>query len=175
MTILQMQVDHNVKREIRNMLLVNGHPFIITLLDVLLTDQHLVLVLEKAGGGELFSLVASKKQLSEEEARFYLQQIVLGVEHLHREGIYHRDLKLVRQHRYHSDSPGSHHCPLSRRTYSWRTAQINAAVGLQILDTPNLSKTQCRTALSGLLRILPQRSLPGESTTGERWMSGQWG
>jgi 5'-AMP-activated protein kinase catalytic alpha subunit len=89
------KVDKNVKREILNMSRTN-HPAVITLLDLALTEEqnHIALVLQKASGGELFSLVATRGKLSEEEGRVFLQQIVLGVEHLHNSGIFHRDLKL---------------------------------------------------------------------------------
>ena len=82
-----------MKREIKNMLRLN-HPFVISLLEVVLTDQHLVLCLEMAQGGELFSLVARKQILDEDEARHFFQQVVLGLEYLHSHGIFHRDLKL---------------------------------------------------------------------------------
>jgi serine/threonine protein kinase len=97
LTPIPCKVDTNVKREILNMSRTTSHPAVITLLDLALTEDknHIVLILQKAAGGELFSLVAARGKLSEEEgARGYLQQIVLGVEHLHNSGIFHRDLKL---------------------------------------------------------------------------------
>lgn len=88
------RVDVNVLREIRNMLAYANHPFIVSLVEVVLTPFDLCLVQDLASGGELFSLVASKGKCREEEARGYFQQIIFGLEHLHSNGITHRDLKL---------------------------------------------------------------------------------
>ena len=50
---------------------------------------------EYASGGELFELMGRRKgRLGEDEARFYFQQLIAGVGHLHAQGVCHRDLKL---------------------------------------------------------------------------------
>ena len=56
-------------------------------------DQHFI-VTELANGGDLHDLVSRTGGLSESEARKIFHQIVAGVEFLHMNGIYHRDLKL---------------------------------------------------------------------------------
>lgn len=52
------------------------------------------LVMEHAGGGELFQQIARTGALSEETARIYFQQIISAIHYCHSIGICHRDLKL---------------------------------------------------------------------------------
>ncbi len=44
-------------------------------------------------GGELFDFISEKERLSEEEASDFIQQILLGVKHMHTKYIAHLDLK----------------------------------------------------------------------------------
>lgn len=49
--------------------------------------------MEYARGGELFEFIVNRKRVREKEAAKFLQQILSGVEYLHKLGICHRDLK----------------------------------------------------------------------------------
>lgn len=69
------------------------HPNIIQLYDIIETKRQLFLITEYAKGGELFDYIVSKQRLAEEEACKFFQQILSGVEYLHRLTIVHRDLK----------------------------------------------------------------------------------
>ena len=45
-------------------------------------------------GGELFDFIAERERLTEEEASFFIKQILLGVQHLHSHNVAHLDLKV---------------------------------------------------------------------------------
>ena len=87
------QIDRNVERELvnhRSLL----HPNIVRFKEVFLTATHLGIAMEYAAGGELFDRIVRAGRFSEDEARFFFQQLVCGVRCCHAEGVCHRDLKL---------------------------------------------------------------------------------
>ena len=51
------------------------------------------LILEYLSGGELFMHLEREGIFLEEHACFYVSEITLALEHLHRQGIIYRDLK----------------------------------------------------------------------------------
>ena len=55
--------------------------------------QNLYMVLDFLPGGELFKLIRKQVFMSEEDARFYLAEIILAIDTLHTMGIIYRDLK----------------------------------------------------------------------------------
>uniref|UniRef100_K3YSX4 non-specific serine/threonine protein kinase n=1 Tax=Setaria italica TaxID=4555 RepID=K3YSX4_SETIT len=61
---------------------------------VVLTPTHLAIVMEYAAGGELFDRICSAGRFSEDEARYFFQQLICGVSYCHFMQICHRDLKL---------------------------------------------------------------------------------
>ena len=82
--------------EIRIMKSVN-HPCILKLYDVVMTPKSVILVMERAVGGELFDAIvkdSNENKLSEHTVKVYFYQIVHCVRHLHRMKLCHRDLKL---------------------------------------------------------------------------------
>ncbi|KAI9489326.1 kinase-like domain-containing protein [Zychaea mexicana] len=58
-------------------------------------DDHLYLVMEYAGGGDLFSALLRQDNecLTEDEARFYIAETIVAVDSLHKMGYIHRDIK----------------------------------------------------------------------------------
>ncbi|PNS15802.1 hypothetical protein CAC42_4254 [Sphaceloma murrayae] len=73
---------------------VNRHPFVVKLFYAFQDQEKLYLILEYAQGGELFTHLAMERMFSEETAAFYLGELVLALEHLHRNiGVVYRDLK----------------------------------------------------------------------------------
>ncbi|KAK2076525.1 hypothetical protein QBZ16_005285 [Prototheca wickerhamii] len=84
-----------VKREIIHQSLLR-HPSIIRLREVFLTPTHLGVVMECANGGDLHSYISrrAERRLSEGEARWFFQQIVVGLDYCHSRGVANRDLKL---------------------------------------------------------------------------------
>ncbi|CAN6480007.1 unnamed protein product [Victoria cruziana] len=87
------RIDENVKREIMNHRSLK-HPNIVRFKEVLLTPTHLAIVMEYAAGGELFERICNAGRFSEDEARFFFQQLISGVSYCHSMEICHRDLKL---------------------------------------------------------------------------------
>ncbi|PNH10173.1 Serine/threonine-protein kinase SRK2E [Tetrabaena socialis] len=86
-------VDRNVEREICNHRMLN-HPNIVGFKEVFLTPSHLGIVMEFAAGGELFERIVRAGRFSEDEARYFFQQLLSGVDYCHASGVCHRDLKL---------------------------------------------------------------------------------
>ena len=81
-----------VQREIEILKKVK-HPNIVQLYSVIETERQIFLIMEYIKGKELFQYILFKKKLSEEEACFYFQQIISGIEYLQKLKIAHRDIK----------------------------------------------------------------------------------
>ncbi|KAK8944736.1 Serine/threonine-protein kinase SAPK3 [Platanthera zijinensis] len=86
-------IDEHVQREIINHRSLR-HPNIVRFREVQLTPTHLAIVMEYAAGGELFERICNAGRFSEDEARFFFQQLISGVNYCHSMEICHRDLKL---------------------------------------------------------------------------------
>ena len=71
-----------------------NHPNIVRFIEVLLTPTDLAIVMEYASGGELFDRVLTNGRMQEDEARYFFQQLISGVDYCHSKGVAHRDLKL---------------------------------------------------------------------------------
>jgi serine/threonine-protein kinase SRK2 len=90
---LLKHINKYVEREIVNQLKLR-HAHIVALLEVFLTDTHLVLVMEYAAGGNLFQYVSQRCGLTERDARWFFQQLVIALHFCHRMGVSNRDIKL---------------------------------------------------------------------------------
>merc|ERR1719159_1733776 len=71
-----------------------SHPFVVSLYWAFQNDAHLFLVLDYCAGGELFNHFHVRGKFTETDSRFYVSEILLGLEYLHQQGILYRDLKL---------------------------------------------------------------------------------
>jgi len=92
-TIVRNSKDTAHTKAERNILEAVKHPFIVDLLYAFQTKGKLYLILEYLSGGELFMHLEREGIFIEETAWFYVAEITLALEHLHRQGIIYRDLK----------------------------------------------------------------------------------
>lgn len=86
-----------VSRELHILKLIR-HPNIIQLYEVnftqiIETPKKLYLIMEFADGGELFDFIVAKTRIKEPLACRLFQQLVMGIEYIHKLGVVHRDLK----------------------------------------------------------------------------------
>jgi len=77
----------------REILINANNPWVVKLKYCFQDDKYLYLVMEFLPGGDFMSYLILKDILNEEEARFYIAEIILAVESLHKNNCIHRDLK----------------------------------------------------------------------------------
>lgn len=70
------------------------HPHIVQFREVFLTRDHLAIAMEYAAGGDMFQHVTHRRGLSEDESRWFFQQLILGLDYCHKMGVVNRDIKL---------------------------------------------------------------------------------
>lgn len=70
-----------------------NHPHITKLFDYFETKDDIYLVFEHVSNGELFELINSGREIKEETARKYFQQLISALDYVHKSGAAHRDLK----------------------------------------------------------------------------------
>jgi serine/threonine-protein kinase SRK2 len=70
------------------------HPHVVQLREVFAAPPFLAIVMEYVPGGDMFSHVVRARGLPEPEARWFFQQLVLGMDYCHRKGVCNRDIKL---------------------------------------------------------------------------------
>jgi len=69
------------------------HPFLVNLYYSFQTEDKVVFVMDYVNGGELFFHLQKDRKFPEDRVRFYIAEIVLGLEYLHSNGVLYRDLK----------------------------------------------------------------------------------
>ena len=90
--IQKQNMGNQIKKEISIMKMVK-HKYIVGMIEVLASKTKIFIVLDLVTGGELFDKIVSVGKLTEEQAFFYFEQLVEGVEYCHKLGVCHRDLK----------------------------------------------------------------------------------
>ena len=69
--------------ELKVMKRLNNNPFVISLQSAFHSDDYLHFVVDFCSGGELFYLLQNKRLFTEDEAKFYFSEILLGLEYIH--------------------------------------------------------------------------------------------
>ena len=87
--IKRNQVEH-IKAERKIMELVD-HPFIVKLKYAFQNPSKLYLVMDYCPRGELFFHIQRVERFNEEAVKFYGAQLVLAIEHLHKNNIIYRE------------------------------------------------------------------------------------
>ncbi|KAH7649224.1 hypothetical protein FG379_001581 [Cryptosporidium bovis] len=93
--------ESNVYTEIEVLRRVH-HPHIVQFIASFEEEDHVCLVLEFLGGGELFEWIAQKGAYTEEQAKIAMKKVLLALQWLHANNVVHRDLKtenLILEHK----------------------------------------------------------------------------
>ena len=90
--IKKYQQTKHTKEE-RKILEKIDYPFISKLYYAFQNDKKLYMITEYMPGGEMFYHLHNNDHFSENKTRFYIAEIVLAIEHLHKNNILYRDLK----------------------------------------------------------------------------------
>merc|ERR1719410_1422397 len=89
------QLEDPVKEIAAMQLLGKSHRNVLWILEVLQDDEYLYSVMPYCSGGDLFGVVIDYTEneggMPEAMARFWFQQILMGLHHLQANGICHRD------------------------------------------------------------------------------------
>ncbi len=70
----------------------NKHPHVIGIKGIVMAKGSLCLVMEYASLGSIATLLDKRNCVSEAEAKQFLHQILLGLQHCHAQGVYHRSV-----------------------------------------------------------------------------------
>ena len=77
----------------KKVLASSNHPFIVKLRYSFQSSDLLFLVMDYCPGGDLSHYLSREGRFSEEKAKIYICEVVLALEHLHKQNIIYRDLK----------------------------------------------------------------------------------
>ena len=90
--IIENNDKNRLEREIKILKNIR-HPNIINLYNIIQTEKKYYLITEYIEGKELFDYIIKKRKLDEFESCKFFQQLINGIEYLHKLKIVHRDLK----------------------------------------------------------------------------------
>lgn len=89
---------HRITSQVINEILNHrrfNHFHAVKLKRVILTQKYLGIVMEYCSGGDMYQFVLrTPRGLDEASARWFFQQMVIGMDYSHRLGVVHRDIKL---------------------------------------------------------------------------------
>lgn len=82
------------EREAKLLRHVQGHPNVIQFAGLYKEPSRIYMVMELVKGGDLHTILTKQRCLPEEAARAAFTQLVSAIDHLHANGVLHRDIKL---------------------------------------------------------------------------------
>lgn len=77
----------------RSLLAKLKHPFIVNMTYAFQDKENLYLIMDFLNGGDLRYHIGLRRRFSENEAKFFIACIILGLNYLHSNNILHRDIK----------------------------------------------------------------------------------
>lgn len=77
----------------RHVLVAADHPFVCQLCFSFQSKDFLYLVMEFLPGGDLMTLLIERDTLTEDDARFYVAEMIVAIDSVHKLGFIHRDIK----------------------------------------------------------------------------------
>ncbi|OWM87838.1 CBL-interacting serine/threonine-protein kinase 4-like [Punica granatum] len=90
---LNAVTEAQVLREVSAMRLLQSHPNILKIHEVMATRSKIYLVMELAPGGELFSKLTRRGRFTEPATRRLFRQLISALIFCHENGVAHRDIK----------------------------------------------------------------------------------
>ena len=90
--IIDKKSEKSVKSE-RDLLAKMNHPFIVNMHFSFQDNDNLYLVMDLLTGGDLRYHICKRRRFNEEQSKFFISCILLGLEYCHTNHIIHRDIK----------------------------------------------------------------------------------
>ena len=90
--IIDKKSEHSIKAE-RDLLSRINHKFLINMHFAFQDNDNLYLVIDLLTGGDLRYHICKHKKFTEEQTKFFIACIILGLEYCHHNSIIHRDIK----------------------------------------------------------------------------------
>merc|ERR1711935_433958 len=91
---LQLQENGNNHADVTESLFAMRNTNIMMPLDLLSDERNLYSIMPYCDGGELFERLDLNDRFPEDEARYWMDQVLNGLENLQKVGICHRDMSL---------------------------------------------------------------------------------
>ena len=90
--IIDKKSEKSIKNE-REFLSYLHNPFIVNMYYAFQDYENLYLVMDLLTGGDLRYHISKKKKFSESQTKFFIGNLLLGLEYIHKNNIIHRDIK----------------------------------------------------------------------------------
>ena len=70
------------------------HPNVVKCYERLEVPTHTLFIMELCQGGNLLNHVRRRQRLTEREAKYFFEQLMVGIAYIHSRGLVHGDIKL---------------------------------------------------------------------------------